>query len=427
MLTGITKNLMKLLIFDSWTLGSVHIYRILEKLHDRNIECVFAHIGSWGDDPFQEIEEMRDGLKFRDIRFYGSLPKILEIEQPDAVLFLSLDPLIHRAFNRFVKKANITSFNLYPGLWSAQNYSNHDIPKVGRRNYLAELIKRSHRALRYSIPQYLHACLKTSGGVNETLNLFREIKLKIDGKTPSKAFHDAETDMIFVFNKYDQLHALRKFGVPKSKVHIVGVPDFLKFGFTNDMIGMFGKTDTGKRSKILYIGTGNRGSKYLLSNDKKYIEFLLKISRALKKQNIKLAVKLHYSRSAVIEELEKEHQHELIVCKSEEFLKTLTESMAAIAEPSTATLLPIGLGLPILFPQFEEFQSLAFSDSFKEYKRSKTLTRLEDLDDIRRFPKQTSVTADELIEICGPLPISEFSDRVTTKLYEKMNENKDEN
>ena len=153
----------------------------------------------------------------------------------------------------------------------------------------------------------------------------------------------------------------------------------------------------------------------------------MKISRTLKKQNIKLAVKLHYSRSAVIEELEKEHQHELIVCKSEEFLKTLTESMAAIAEPSTATLLPIGLGLPILFPQFEEFQSLAFSDCFKEYNRSKTLTRLEDLDDIRRFPKQTSVTTDELIEICGPLPISEFSDRVTTKLYEKMNENKDEN
>ena len=418
---------MKLLIFDSWTLGSIHIYRILDRLHDRNIECVFAHIGSWGDDPFREIEEMRDGLKFRDIRFYGSLPKILEIEQPDAVLFLSLDPLIHRAFNRFVTKANITSFNLYPGLWSAQNYSNHDIQKDGRWHYIAELIKRSHRAMRYSIPQYLYACLKTSGSVNDTLNLFREIKLKIAGKTPTKAFHDAKTDMIFVFNTYDQLHALRKFDMPKSKVHIVGVPDFLKFGFTNDMIGMFGKTDTGKRSKIVYIGTGNRGSGYLLSNDKKYIEFLLKISRTLKKQNIKLAVKLHYSRSAVIEELEKKYQNELIVCKSEEFKKTLTESIAAISEPSTATLLPIGLGLPILFPQFEEFQKLTFSDSFKEYKRSKTLKRFEDLENIRQFPKQTSVTADELIEICGPLPISEFSDRVTTKIYEKMIENKYEN
>jgi len=418
---------MKLLIFDSWTKGSVHIYRILEELYAKNIKCIFVHIGSWGDDPFREAEEVHDGLMFRDIRFYGSLTNVLEKERPDAVLFLSLDPLIHRAFNRLVKKSNIPSFNLYPGLWSAQNYANHDIPPAGKRDYIKTLFKRSYRAIRYAIPQYLYICFKTSGSYKDALNLINEIRLKISGKTPTKAFHDARTDMVFVFNKYDQIHAHGKFDIPVDKIHVIGVPDFLKFGMKDDMVGILGNTDTGNRSTVFYIGTGNRGSHYLLSKDEKYIEFLLKISRELKKQNITLVVKLHYSRLTVIKKLEENYKHELVVCKSEEFLETLKASIATISEPSTAALMPIALGMPILFPQFEDFQTLTFSDTLKEYKRSKTLTRLEDLANIRLFTKHSSVAAEDLSEICGPLPISKFSDRVTTKIYEKMIETKNAN
>ena len=104
--------------FDSWTGGISHFSRLIPALSKKNIGFTLVHLSSWNEKYEFEKEKIIDGVLTRDISFYGSnsFRNILEIEKPDAVIFLSTDVFAHRAFIRYCDLKKIPTLNLYHGL-----------------------------------------------------------------------------------------------------------------------------------------------------------------------------------------------------------------------------------------------------------------------------------------------------------------------
>ena len=77
-------DIKKIIIFDSWTLGSRHIFRLTSLLANSGIKLCYCHVGSWGDDIGKKKEEVIIRLNqiFTILKVYLTLmrlDRILEI------------------------------------------------------------------------------------------------------------------------------------------------------------------------------------------------------------------------------------------------------------------------------------------------------------------------------------------------------------
>src|SRR2546427_574082 len=108
----------KVIGFDGWTLGAFHYQRLVEALKAKGLALTLIHLGSWGNDMGRPKEEQMGNLQVRDISFYGgkSFPEILALEDPAAVIFLSTDTFLHRAFNRYCRQSRVPTINLFHGI-----------------------------------------------------------------------------------------------------------------------------------------------------------------------------------------------------------------------------------------------------------------------------------------------------------------------
>ena len=105
---------MKVIGFDGWTQGAHHYERLIESFKKNDIELILIHQGSFGNEVGRKKEEYIGDLLVRDISYYGekSFLEILTYENPSAVIFLSTDSFVHRAFNRYCIELNIPTINL---------------------------------------------------------------------------------------------------------------------------------------------------------------------------------------------------------------------------------------------------------------------------------------------------------------------------
>ena len=78
----------KIVYIDSWTKGIHNFKRIDPLLCKNKIETLLIHTGSWGAELGRPKEEDIDGIKCRDISYYGTnlLYFALKRENPDVVL-----------------------------------------------------------------------------------------------------------------------------------------------------------------------------------------------------------------------------------------------------------------------------------------------------------------------------------------------------
>ena len=112
------KSKRKLLLFDCWTKGLIHIHRLVSSLKKYDIEIVLLHTGSWGDDRGRDAHEYIEGIEVFDISYFKSFDEALNIINPSGVLFLSMDTMLSRGFNRLSKSKGLKTILLYHGLHS---------------------------------------------------------------------------------------------------------------------------------------------------------------------------------------------------------------------------------------------------------------------------------------------------------------------
>lgn len=401
----------KLLIFDSWTMGSIHIIRLLDPLAALGIVPMFVHVGSWGDDPGRPARETISGLDVRDISGYHGLDDVLERERPDAVLFLSLDPMLHRAFNRYVRRRGIPTINLYPGLWSAQNYEQLTTDRAEVFSYWRWVAGRTVRALRYAIPVYLAAVSRTGGGAAEVRALAAELGNKAAGRMALRAPLDAAADYICVYNGLDARHAAAKYNPPRDRIVQVGVPDLIKFKGVEPLIGRFTNEASHTLAHVVYVGTGRRGSRLKIADDADYVEHLKATANALAAYGKTLVCKLHYSRAEAIDALRSGSAANVRACGDEDFVEALASSCGAIIEPSTAALVPIVMGKPVFLAQYGRLEGLTYGPALAQYPKARPLTSLDEIGVVAQ-PMAGGDAETWIREVGGPLPASEMPARV---------------
>ena len=409
----------KIILFDSWTKGSGHIFRLLDEIEKRSIEIILVHVGSWGDEIGRPIKENIDGLDVIDIQYYGSLKKVIQVENPDLVFFLSLDVITHRAFNRYCKYFNVPTVNLYHGVHSV--FQTLDSDSRSLFSLWKNIMMRSYYLTRYSLSNYIFSLTETNATVDIWVELFIDMIRKLSGKAVIEARNDSITDYICVLNKFDKQHAKEKYRMSESKISIVGNPDILKFEGLQDEISAFTEIDNSSKEYITYIGSGVRSTNMMLANDKDYYDHLMNVHDITTRANKKLVLKLHYSRIEKMKCMFEGNKIPVIFSDDSNYVKYLKDSCCSISEPSTAALVPAFMGIPLFLAQFGLLSKVRYGSALTSYPRSVKLKRLESLNNMINnyvMPINNIETKEWISSSTEPLPLEKMPSRVVD-IFEK--------
>jgi hypothetical protein len=361
------------------------------------------------------VETIGD-LPVRDISSYPKrgFTDILDAERPDAVLFLSTETFAHRAFNLYCKSRGIPTVNLYHGLVRVQAVDDDDSAyKLNLIAHLKFVSSRVLKALRLVWPTYARALWKTHAPMQAWQRFASDIFELALGRLRFLAAADARTDACCVYVAADVEHAVRKYGFAKHEITAVGNPDLVHFGLPAEAIGSHLDSRSDWRD-VMYIDTGLVYRGYVFSTPEDFRRHLIDTKTELAKHGMRLVFKPHpdHHRSNMLPPLA---DAGVDVCSDEEFAERLARCCAAIVEPSTLSLMPALLGMPLFLAQYGRLEGQRFGHVLASYPRAKALG------DLARFAEslatlQQSYDVDAtrrwIAENAGPLPASRMPSRV---------------
>jgi hypothetical protein len=397
----------KILAFDSWTGGSHHLTRLTRDLYEFNFSLKLLHLGSWGDDLGRNKCEKIDSLDVVDISYYGkhSLDQILEIESPDIVLFLSSHTFAHRALMRYCKKRNIPTFLLGHGLAGVMVNEKDVISFKKLLDRLIFIFPRMGRFVIHVLPAYMRALWLTGGGIQDWINLARDIgRSFFSSSYLGVAPKDSRASAYAVYTNADIKEYISRYQCKKNDISVVGNPDLLYFGMTDDDFCARFSPRASPKNEIMYIQTGYELEGIFFKNDDDFFSHIIKTNEALLKQAIRLTVKL--------KQLDRRPQFRdrflasnIDVIDDINYLPRLKTSVAAIIEPTTAAMVPALMGLPLLLAQYGSLSHATFGKIFLSYPAVQHLTNLADielkLNDVLNFYNVDSIN-DWIKENSGP-------------------------
>lgn len=408
---------LKVLAFDSWTEGAVHVERLVEAFDACQMELLFLHIGSWGHDLNRPAEERIGQLRVRDISYYGgrSFDQILELERPDLVLFLSLTSFAHRAFNRYCAARSIPTFHLYHGLVTVQSTATARLNPVNLRRQISLGLERAPKNIRQVLPLYARSLWDTKAPVSEWFRLLGDVWRRVVGRAyGGVAARDAACTAVGVYTAADIRHAIARYRAQPGDVHVVGNPDLINMGVAESDLGA-ALADTGAASTdVVYIDTALVAAGAVFDNEDDFVSHLIQTRDTLKSAGLRMVVKLHPShfRTAVPDRL---RQREVAQCTNGDFLAVLRHSRGCIVEPSSAAIIPALLGVPMLLAQFGKLSKQGYGDVLTSYPRARHARTLDDVAALlRELADPSTVQAvHEWIRVnAGPLPSHDMPRRV---------------
>ena len=422
------KQIKRIVGFDSWTGGSNHYQRLLPALDVRSIQLTLVHIGSWGNEPGCAHEHRIGHLLVRDIAFYGgdSFERILDIEQPDAVVLLSTDTFAHRAFIRYCKQRSIPTLNLYHGLLSVLDTDGKmRAPAISHVAHVKYVFSKIGKLLQHTLPCYVKALLKTKATHKDWGRFIADIFRLATGDKPwlGQAADDAKTNKCAVYVQADVEHALHCYGFRKKDVFVVGNPDFLQFGLKQSMIGCWLPPAKGVEKSIMYIECGFSSIGVFFSGIQGFVNHLIETSNSLAAQGYKMRLKLkpNQANSKFIEQRLVGEEIELIT--NENFLRSLAKCSACIVETTSLAMLPTLMGMPLLLAKYGDLKSLSFGSVLASYPRGYLLHDISDVSDILLKDAQEldcGKLNDWIDYNTGPLPAEEMPERVAAIVDEMI-------
>ena len=418
----------KVLAIDGWTLGANNFERLCEPLSKLNIEILLIHLGSYGDEVRTSKSEKIGKLNVRDISYYNGLnyEKILKLESPDLVIFLSTETFLHRAFIRYCNKLKIPTLYHFHGILSIiyMEYTKKGVNINKHYNisiiaHLFFILKRIPKAIQYTLLIYFKSLIKTQATLNDYLILFKDILYGFLGKKNQKSSFDSITTYCAVFIPQDVNYAEKKCGIKKENILVIGNPDFVKFGLEDTMLGVrLGNNNT--LNEVIYIETALfiNGLHFKTIDD--YINYLLIFKIKLNELGYKLIIKPHPSTVHEKHHLIMQNMG-LLLCDNSNFISNLLNCKACICEPSSLFLIPAMIGANIFLPKFGELQSQLYSDLVLSYPRSFLLTDINDLSTILDVQYDNKNIIESKIWIqsnSGPKPLSNLGERVSNFIFE---------
>jgi len=412
----VTEAPRKILGFDSWTGGWFNYARLVPALAERGMTLLIVHIGSWGSDPGRPAHETIGGLEFRDVTFYGSksFDEILEIERPEAVLFLSTQTYAHRAFLRYCKQRGIPTLHLYHGIASVQvtddSVGSH---KIGLLAYAKYALPKVGKLFRRTFPCYIRALAATGAKPREWARFAADVLRQSYAGQALRAADDAGTTKGAVYTNADVGHAMRVYGFSERDVVAVGNPDLLRFGFGTDDVGAQNRR-TLDLDNVMYIDTALSIVGLLFKSNASFVEHLKSTARALQGLGKRLMFKPHPAHD--LEYLSRSLEGSgVVLVSNEQFVPSLKTCCACITETTSLALIPALMGAPLLFAQYGELRTQRFGLALTSYPRGYLLENLDALGEILvadadRFDRNT--VADWIEFNAGPMPLDDMPRRV---------------
>jgi hypothetical protein len=180
----------KILGFDSWVGGAHNYGRLVQSFSLRDLNLQLLHIGSWGTKQLLPDYEVIDGLVVKDISFYHlDFQKILELEKPSAVIFLSTHTFAHRAFNRYCMQSGIPTLHLYHGIMGVMSQSSSNPGKVNIFSRFDFIFSRIFKVFTKILPIYCISLFKTGACPKEWIRFVKDgLNLLIHSKINFSVF-----------------------------------------------------------------------------------------------------------------------------------------------------------------------------------------------------------------------------------------------
>jgi len=418
----------KIIGFDSWTGGVSHFDRLIPAFKARGFDLQLVHLGSWGNEPGCPAECRMGELLVRDIAFYGhdSLEKILDVEQPVAVILLSTDTFAHRAFIRYCDQRHIPTLNLYHGLAElTDSVSKSGSYAISYSAHAWYVLSRLKKLLKHTFPCYIKALFKTKAKAKEWCRFFLDIFHMAKGDHLFRVgAADAKTTRCAVYTQVDVEHAIRSYGFGRNDVFVVGNPDLLQLGFNETIHGNWERPTMGDKT-IMYIETGFSSVGMFYPSEQDFVNHLINTSRLLADNGFRMLIKLkpHASNVELIKQKLKDSKLELV--ENENFITELMTCSACIVETTTLAMVPALMGMPLLLTQYGYLKLLSFGSVLTTYPRGYSLI---DVSDISAILEKNAQMADsgklaQWLDLnAGPLPSEKMPERVAAIVEEMISE-----
>lgn len=409
--------------FDSWTEGSRHYVSLVSDLKNVGVQLILIHIGSWGHDKGRPLHEMIGDLPVYDIAYYGNknLLEVLKLVNPSAIIFLSTEAFVHQAVNRYASLLDIPTLHLYHGLISVQAVETGHPDHINFFAQLKLVINRFWKNLTKLLPAYIKSLIDTRAGAGQWLRLVRDIIGKVLGWYTTVASKDAKTQYCAVYTSADIQHALNKYQIERENIRVVGNPDIVKFGLTKDDFGICCSAES-RHKNIMYIDHGGSTCALTFKSPEVFIDYLEYTKKELLKQGYNLLVKMHPSQSRTsTPELAMRRGIEL--SSNAAFIDELRGCCAAIVGPSTASLIPSLMGMPLLLAGYGAFKAQEYGKALMAYPRSILLIDINDTgwllaDENSRC--DSAKVSEWISENAGPLPAEKMPERVANIVLEMI-------
>jgi hypothetical protein len=174
---------------------------------------------------------------------------------------------------------------------------------------------------------------------------------------------------------------MEKYGYSASDIYTVGNPDLSSFGLSPEQLGSVFRSARTTESEIIYIDTGLIYAGMVFENEDDYFSHIISTRDSLSEQNLKLSVKLHpdHFRTNFPERLQ---SNGIDVLNNENFLTRLQNCTAALVEPSTASLIPALVGLPLLLVKYGKLEKQFYGPVLLDYPRARLLHNVSALYDV---------------------------------------------
>ena len=418
------QKMMKIIAIDSWTEGAHHFARLVEPMRELSIEVVLIHFGSWGHDEARPMEETLYGiLTVRDISYYGgrTISEILDIESPELVMFLSIQAFAHRAVNRYCMYKMIPTAHMYHGLVAVQPYHAKRLNPINIFSQIKLLLPRVRHNLHLIIPTYIESLIKTKASSEDWLWLCRDVWRKVIGTSYSgHTAPDCKTTICCVYADCDREHAVERYGLDPSSVKVVGNPDLIKFGLSQDMLNKWIYKNIQIQDKfVVYIDNALVEAGAVFASYGDYLEHLKYTRSTLACHGYNMLIKLHpiHSKKGSVRLFADAGFDIVADC---EFTKVLMSSAFVITEPSSASMLPALLGCPLLLARYGKLIDQEYGPVLSSYPRAKTINSLTDVHIEVDQLSSCNSGLDVDVWVCkysGPLPANLMPVRVTNEIY----------
>lgn len=348
---------MNLLFIDSWTKGIRNFERLTPEIETRGgVRFKLLHLESWSASNVPSYQTIK-GIECYDIKYYKTknLYKVLNKEQPDAVIILSLSYIFDRTIVSMCQSLNIKVYYLAHGRFALKEGVGHLSSSVSIFKKILYRIKpyKIYVFLNYS---YFNLFVRfRPGRIVKTLYRF----VSHTDKTEVTLYDDelaVNRGMVYFDSEKEMFENNRQF--PSGMIVAVGNPEMdaiINGKIIDRNIFLNSINVPTNRKYALYLDDGFVQSK-IMSEDE-WIEFLNDINGVLRRHDFSLVVKLH---PRTDENLFQDyfHREKVFAIKDADFKNIVYHSDLVVGHDSTTVIYGLYLNKPIILSRWGKMSNL---------------------------------------------------------------------